>query len=1211
MALSKCLLLTSLVCLVSDLAILAAAQDEVQQKKNDAPPSCGLYMAESSIPNSGWGMYTATPIQKDDVIYPLDVVIQVADYARYQTLRSSFFTGETLPLWLMEEYYWNSQTTWAWYDAQKVQSIVPGLGMLANSHPGLVNAAEQGPQYKQVVPRNVVEAGAYSQYKNTTFLASTDIPAGHEIMVQYGDHWFKQRGYAFGESIPLSQDYETADEIVQEAVKQCNASLETDSCKNLWNTTRETTMNTTNARVYSALPKVLTQDVAENGTARHSVPNVVRSIEWLQENGMCLDHLSVRDESTIPHAGSGAFATRNLPNNTIVAPAPVVHMHRGHLEIILPDTHDDEQVHWQGHQLLLNYMYSHPSTSLIFFPYSPAVNLINHAPPNMKPNVQLRWSDRMAKSEWLNLTTEELIQENEHAGLMMELVAIRDIREGDEILLDYGQDWQEAWERHVETWRKPMDRDTHRSAEEFKKLEKLPTKGDVGKDDVEQLPGNLMTVCWVDWEDVKDTEDPNTFIWTSDHETDDQTQSRKCTLLSRMKKNGKYRYTAEVRMDGETYIFQNMLRRGIDVVDRPYAANQFLRQSFRHEIQLPDDMIPDNWKDLEAVGESCGMYMAESSIPNSGLGMFTGKTVKDSQGIGFPGIVIQAPDVDENNELRHEYVGAEYDPDEPAWLLENYFWNAPYTGGFSEARDIQSIVPGIGMLANSHTGAFNALSRLASRDNAGIRPMTDPGAGASTTYHGMRYLAHNGDLPAGAEIFVEYGDHWFDDQKDRLGLIPLSGDFRAADALLVEFWETIGGDPDKESSKEAWKEFLKTSKEKEHERVYLALPQKLEDVEYILDYGTGLYNVRDSIKPVEWLEENGRCLDNIKPAVSNIPHAGYGAFATRHMKKGDVVAPAPLVQLNHFQMLIMEESHDPDDPETKEVWAHGEQLIKNYCFGHQNSSMLLYPYSPTVNYINHDSVNYNAELRWSELPNHKSEWLNQSVEELVELDHAGLIMEFVATRDIAPGEEILIDYGERWQQAWDEHVKSWKPPSDYEDYSPAWELNDYTLPVRTQEEQKARPYPKNVWIGCYVGAVDQDQSGSLVDGKLEYKWEYEPDIYHTTLQVNDCEVLKRYKESIETADSIRSAGELYKIKIQRHSQMPLIITDVPRRAIQFYDYQYMSDLDIREAFRHEMDIPDDLFPEAWKDVEEKEEAEEESEVGEKEEEKTHSTEDEL
>lgn len=1137
-------------------------------------------------------MYTAIDIEEGEPIYPLDVVIQVSDYNRQQNYRARYLGKQKLPLWLMEEYYWNSHTTWAWHDAKKIQSVVPGLGMLANSHPGLVNAAEQGPLWKQSVERNAVESGAYTQYKNTTFLASVDIPKGHEIMVEYGDHWFEQRDYAFGEHIPLSGDYTEADELVRETANKCasnETSLESEFCQELWNKTREEALNTTNPRVYSALPPVLTADIVENGTARYSVPNVVRSIEWLEENGMCLDNLELRENSTIPQAGSGAFATRPLPKGSLVAPAPVVHMHRGHFEIFFPDTNDDEQYHWKGFQLLLNYMYGHPSTSLVFFPYAPAVNLINHSP---EPNVELKWSDRMSKQDWLNRTTSDLIEnENEHAGLMMEIVALRDIKEGEEVFLNYGSEWQQAWDEHVQKWRKPLDSKTHRPVEPFKDRKKLPTKQDAGDGEIEQLPSNAMTVCWIDWEDVEETDDPSVYIWTSAHNTHDQTETRQCTLLSREKRNGKYRYTAEAKMENEKYTFKDILRRGIDVVDKPYTANQFLRQSFRHEIRMPDEMIPDAWKDLQGPEEeeTCGLYMAESSIPNSGLGMFTGKLVPDNQAIAFPDIAIQAFDVDSNAKLQQWLIGKEYDEDKPAWLLENYYWNPPYTGAETEAKDIQSIVPGIGMLANSHTGAFNALSRLPFRDDRGLRPQTDPGAGASSSYHGMVYRAFNGDIPAGAEIFVEYGDHWFLDQEEQIGVIPLSDDFEVADEALLELWETIGGDPTTESAQEKFDEFLQAwSEEEEGRRVYMALPQRLQDVEHILDFGTALYSARDSIRSIEWLEKSGRCLDNIKADVSSIPQAGRGAFATRRIKKGDVIAPAPLVQLHHDQMPIMD-SDDEKNPKSK-IYFTGNQLLMNYCFGHENSSLLLYPYSPIVNYINHDAEKYNAELRWSELPNHQSDWLNRSVDELVDLGHSGLIMEFVATRDIKPREEILIDYGNRWQQAWDKHVKNWEPFHEYKRYTPAWEFNDYTLPVRTQEEQKVRPYPDHVFIGCYIASViDEEQAGAIVDGQLQYKWTYEPSLYHTTLDVTECQIEERYKEYVETADSIRPVGELYRVRVWRHHQMSWVVADVPRRAIQFFDNQYESELFLHNRFRHQMDLPDHMFPEAWKDMEVKKE----------------------
>ena len=38
--------------------------------------------------------------------------------------------------------------------------------------------------------------------------------------------------------------------------------------------------------------------------------------------------------------------------------------------------------------------------------------------------------------------------------------------------------------------------------------------------------------------------------------------------------------------------------------------------------------------------------------------------------------------------------------------------------------------------------------------------------------------------------------------------------------------------------------------------------------------------------------------------------------------------------------------------------------------------------------------------------------------ELTRLDHAGLIMDMIATRDIEVGEEIYLDYGKMYQPYW-------------------------------------------------------------------------------------------------------------------------------------------------------------------------------------------------
>lgn len=80
-------------------------------------------------------------------------------------------------------------------------------------------------------------------------------------------------------------------------------------------------------RTYNALPKEVDSllKAIKKGIAMHALPNVIRSKDWLQENGFCMDNIIVK-KTTIPnHQGRGAFAKRFLPKGSLVAPAPLLH----------------------------------------------------------------------------------------------------------------------------------------------------------------------------------------------------------------------------------------------------------------------------------------------------------------------------------------------------------------------------------------------------------------------------------------------------------------------------------------------------------------------------------------------------------------------------------------------------------------------------------------------------------------------------------------------------------------------------------------------------------------------------------------------------------------------------------------------------------------------------------------------------------------------
>ncbi len=198
---------------------------------------------------------------------------------------------------------------------------------------------------------------------------------------------------------------------------------------------------------------------------------------------------------------------------------------------------------------------------------------------------------------------------------------------------------------------------------------------------------------------------------------------------------------------------------------------------------------------------------------------------------------------------------------------------------------------------------------------------------------------------------------------------------------------------------------------------------------------------------LEYLKANGFCLDNMRPRKSRIKEAGRGAFATRDLVEGSIVAPVP-VALVHRDELDSKLTNQQDS----------QQLLLNYCFGDESSDWLLFPYSPVVNLVNHYNEP-NVKLRWSSasMYDQKSQKMKPGMTNLLEL---------VATRPIKMGEEIYLDYGRAWEDSWWKHVQEiWKPNSKH--YTPSYVMDDAIKIIRTESEQKEHPYPKNLFTSCF------------------------------------------------------------------------------------------------------------------------------------------------
>ena len=513
------------------------------------------------------------------------------------------------------------------------------------------------------------------------------------------------------------------------------------------------------------------------------------------------------------------------------------------------------------------------------------------------------------------------------------------------------------------------------------------------------------------------------------------------------------------------------------------------------------------------------------------------------------------------------------------------------------------------MLANSHLGLVNMrhselwkIQPWRDGTDALFRPDSltkdDVGRGANS-WHGNVVFDASAPIQAGEEFFVSYGDKWFVSREELLGIIPGDEQFKEADELLKAFsvkdGEQVVGDEQRDDNYYAdraakYEELLHNALGKD-KRLRAALPNHIEDIPAALETGTARFSVKESIRSLEWLDENGACISNVHRGKSTIPQAGNGAFATRSMKEGERITTTPVVTLGREELFLLGDMEKLEDGSgAKELVGH--QLLLNYCYGHTNSSLLFFPYSPSVNFINHGSLeDSNAEIRWSTLPYHKAEWLSLTLDEMKAKLKTGLLFDIIATRDIRRGEEILLYYGKQWEESWDEHIQLWASMQDVDANGQVYlnlterlglpsvfEFNEVEQNpvVRTKDEQSDNPYPPHVMTRCLFEPSENCVAPSQsTDFQCQSRW---------TLTF---EVLNQYPCTILSREHI-GGTDWYSAVIEVPSEETDItlhlVEYLPRYAIRFVDRPYSRDQYSRGVFRHAIGLPDGILPPQWLDL---------------------------
>lgn len=651
---------------------------------------CSLYLARSTAhdaPNSPPALFTSVSLKRGDMLPLTEIAIPIIDVHAH--------TPETYGQLI--DNLWNSNVVGMDHEGEEIHAGISGAAILAGYHPmGTEYFANMAMNYNSANLRHSRHdyidgslRGATSDYWNVSFVVVKDIAAGEELFMSGMNADSKIADLEHYEEEPfdfdsLDDEEELSDELMidknialaeqivmkfSELVQKEKVIDKTDFFQNdglikdLWDVTTEAV----DQNVSPFLPQSVVDityafqhGVKQFLNKRYSIPVEVLT-DSTNLGSVCVDNISVQN-SVIYNAGGGsnavdiqsevgkgAFAKRNLSQDSIIVTSPL---------LIIPDgdlgMYEDDGV-YASQQLLLNYCLGHARSNVLLYPTGPGMNYINHGPA---PNAKLVWpennhsNDKYHNDAILYSTLDELRDDAEDYQLKLSInvVATRDIQKGEEITIDYGPDWVKAYNHHILT----SDFSAIKWTARYSNSQPvLPTLYEY--EDYSYQLEEVYTVCaWNtvpimnqayvtvdayefaqddDATDFRDIQHKTTlFKWSrtkeeegeyfgSSHGGDMYKNYHLCKILDRYNddvetnetmdtslytvrmdqnrlytKNGEAMNINPSTSDGSRKTFvKNVPRYAIQYLDSSYASDMHLMHAFRHFISIPNEVFPNNW----------------------------------------------------------------------------------------------------------------------------------------------------------------------------------------------------------------------------------------------------------------------------------------------------------------------------------------------------------------------------------------------------------------------------------------------------------------------------------------------------------------------------------------------------------------------------------------------------------------------------------------
>lgn len=587
----------------------------------------------------------------------------------------------------------------------------------------------------------------------------------------------------------------------------------------------------------------------------------------------------------------------------------------------------------------------------------------------------------------------------------------------------------------------------------------------------------------------------------------------------------------------------------------------------------------------------CSLYMAPSSIPHAGFGLFVSRNIAKGEYI-LP--YSDAPSI----AVCDEYHEGITDND---WNHVDYLWSG---SGLAEheCKEGSESVMSFGALSNFHTYLANVHPVNEVYDDTVVDRQNNPALGSFSLHAGHKFEAYD-NLKAGDEIFADYGETWLDQRKGTFAdFVPREKDFEKAAILFKKIHRSLISEKVKVT--DSILRTLNAISSEFEPRVGTILPDTVEKYNYILqNMGKEKLEAvlsRSNLLPrsLDYIKEHGMCLDLIRPGKSTLKNAGLGAISRGFIKAGQIIVPGPLLGIKDRTKLKMHDLYDKETEEFEKLTDDhkeiGSQLLLNYCFSHSLSPLALCPQTNMI-LINHCSTTMNGEGHCSAAgPNAKiqwgtswdldtEEWLNLSFEEVIERTQnqkRGLSLEVIALRDIYPGEEVFIDYGSGWEAAYQRHLETWESPGD-DDFVPVRKMTE-ERDFRTKEELVTNPYPRNVQLVCFFDNASKDHFDDEADSESGSEYDYVIDLDGANMKSERVEKEKYLYECEIESKSVVDGKQTYTVSLWFEKNKIYRFTNYPEESILFRMKKYESDQFLPGAFRHYIEIDDDMFPDSWK-----------------------------